>query len=450
MNFQKKINIVLFLSLSFFLVLLFFVFYKSEIQYKGLSRENFFLYYIVFIAFNLIIFCSIVFKKYRSLFLLIFISIFISLYILELIISNRIFEKIRLKSLDANFDTRSLKEIILQDWSNDIESSFTITPGIYYDDDYDVFGLSGGISNVLTYEDIESGEYSKYTSDRYGFRNDDNLWDQKVDIILIGDSFVQGFAVQEGENISETFNENSNYLMINLGIGGSGAISELARLREYIGEIDADYVFWVYQESNDLASIDDEVKSKTLMKYLKNYDFTQDLINKQNLINKQSKEYLVNLFNSRGYNLKKFLKLNSLRDLIALTTKYSSWLYDIRNDDPLLNKKRINVLEEVLLAAKHEAEKNNMKFIFVYGHVSHRYSISNHQDINFRLKDDVIELAKKLKFTIIDLDSELMSKEENPYQYYPFNQDGHPNAKGYKLVSDFLIKKFDELKINKN
>ena len=77
--------------------------------------------------------------------------------------------------------------------------------------------------------------------------------------------------------------------MINLGIGGSGAISELARLREYIGEIDADYVFWVYQESNDLASIDDEVKSKTLMKYLKNYDFTQDLINKQNLINKQSK-----------------------------------------------------------------------------------------------------------------------------------------------------------------
>ena len=99
MNFQKKINIVLFLSLSFFLVLLFFVFYKSEIQYKGLSRENFFLYYIVFIAFNLIIFCSIVFKKYRSLFLLIFILIFISLYILELIISNRIFEKIRLKMM---------------------------------------------------------------------------------------------------------------------------------------------------------------------------------------------------------------------------------------------------------------------------------------------------------------------------------------------------------------
>jgi len=264
----------------------------------------------------------------------------------------------------------------------------------------------------------------------------------------MGDSFAQGFAVREGENIPETFNENSDYLMLNLGIGGSGPLSELARLKEYIEVINADYVFWIYQESNDLISIDDEIRSKIMMQYLKNSNFSQDLINKQSEINKQSKEYLVHLLNERSYNFKKFIKLNSLRGLISLSVKYSSWLYDIRDDDHSINEERLKILEEVLVAAKNITEKNNMKFVFIYGHVSHRYSIDNHKDINFRLKDDVIALAKRLNLPIIDLDSELMSKEKNPYQYYPYNKDGHPNDKGYKLVSDFLIRKYQDI-INK-
>tara|TARA_B100001758_G_C18411046_1_gene615710 strand:- start:172 stop:1326 length:1155 start_codon:yes stop_codon:yes gene_type:complete len=62
----------------------------------------------------------------------------------------------------------------------------------------------------------------KYKSDRYGFRNPDELWDkeERPDILLIGDSFVHGACVEENftfrGQIAKTFP-----LTFNLGMSGS-------------------------------------------------------------------------------------------------------------------------------------------------------------------------------------------------------------------------------------
>ena len=54
----------------------------------------------------------------------------------------------------------------------------------------DIFPLSG-ISNSKTIHCNESGFYSIYQSDRYGFNNPDEEWDNsEIEYLLIGDSFT--------------------------------------------------------------------------------------------------------------------------------------------------------------------------------------------------------------------------------------------------------------------
>ena len=59
----------------------------------------------------------------------------------------------------------------------------------------DLIPLSG-ISNIKTIDCNENGYFSFYNSDRYGFNNNDSVWDEKtIEYLLIGDSFTQGACV---------------------------------------------------------------------------------------------------------------------------------------------------------------------------------------------------------------------------------------------------------------
>ena len=42
----------------------------------------------------------------------------------------------------------------------------------------------------------------KFTTDRFGFRNPDYLWDQNIDTVIIGDSFVEGQCVDYNQSLS--------------------------------------------------------------------------------------------------------------------------------------------------------------------------------------------------------------------------------------------------------
>ena len=65
----------------------------------------------------------------------------------------------------------------------------------------------------------------KYETDRFGFRNLDNLWDQKIDLILIGDSFAHGACVEEKDSIA--FQLGNKGKLINLATYGNHAIHML-------------------------------------------------------------------------------------------------------------------------------------------------------------------------------------------------------------------------------
>ena len=100
--------------------------------------------------------------------------------------------------------------------------------------DFSIFSLSG-ISNSKTIFCNESGRYSIYKSDRYGFNNPDKEWDkEEVEYLLVGDSSTQGSCVNRPNDIGSVLRTISNKSVLNLGYRGNGPLTEYATLREYL------------------------------------------------------------------------------------------------------------------------------------------------------------------------------------------------------------------------
>ncbi len=60
-------------------------------------------------------------------------------------------------------------------------------------------------------------------TDRYGYENDDNIWNNKeIDILIIGDSFGNSFCVKKEDTIN--FNLNKIYKTLNLSLPGNSPI----------------------------------------------------------------------------------------------------------------------------------------------------------------------------------------------------------------------------------
>ena len=91
----------------------------------------------------------------------------------------------------------------------------------------------------------------KYKSDRFGFRNDDALWDSKKrDIVLIGDSFTHGACVSDELTIGGVLGKHWNVL--NLASGGNNPVHYAAIAKTFLTVIKPSVVIIVfYANDND-------------------------------------------------------------------------------------------------------------------------------------------------------------------------------------------------------
>ena len=155
-----------------------------------------------------------------------------------------------------------------------------VFPSIYLNKNYPIYPLSG-ISNSETIYCKENGYFSIYQSDRYGFNNPDEEWDKKeIEYLLVGDSFTLGACVNRPNDIASVLRTLSNKHVLNLGYGSNGPLLEYAILREYLNS-NVKKVIWIYY-ANDLKDLNTRIKDKTLLNYINNLNFTQNLKLKQN------------------------------------------------------------------------------------------------------------------------------------------------------------------------
>ena len=292
-----------------------------------------------------------------------------------------------------------------------------------------IFSLSG-ISNSKTIYCNESGYYSFYQSDRYGFNNPDKEWDsEEIEYLLVGDSFVHGACVNRPNDISSVLRILSKKSVLNLGQGGNAPLIEYASLREYLNP-NVKKVVWVYFEGNDIGNLFNELKSDILINYLDNLNFTQNLKLKQKEIN----DLKINLLEKRRkeekkketfkFNFQKFIKI------------YNTRLQIYKKLTPVSKQDPIPVFKKILQLTKELVNENNSKLYFVYLPEFARYK-TNYDNTNLNLIENIVT---DLKIPFLDISKEISEKEINPLKLFPFEQWGHFNIEGYKKVSEMIYK----------
>lgn len=371
------------------------------------------------------------------------ISLIVSLYIIELLLFFLTTKNISTNLNEFNFDKRSRSEIFYNLKKKNRDVVLSIYPYVFLEEkNQSIFPLSG-ISNKETIFCNENGYYAIYNSDRYGFNNPDKVWDdQKIDYLIVGDSFAQGMCVNEPENFSGNLKKITKKNIINLGMSGNGPIREFATIKEYMPIKKPKIVLWFYFEGNDLTDIDDEIKNNILSKYFINNTFTQDLRNKQNIIDKKlskkmfeklNEDYETRQVMNYSYYLR-FLKLHSLRN-------YLESLVSIEKNKNL-NQENVNKLKKILIYSKkfiEEEQGAKLYFIYLPTYIRYSNSIKNNNDKLF-LYGEVKNIVKELNINFIDINKDVISISKQPLSFFPFGMSGHYSVYGYKTISEFIAK----------
>ena len=126
----------------------------------------------------------------------------------------------------------------------------------------------GGVTQALTVLCNESGVWQAYRSDEFGFNNPPRMWDSgRLQVAFVGDSHTLGHCVPADQGFVAVVRETLP-MTLNLGGAGSGPLSELAVLREYLVEQRPRAVVWVFYEGNDAVNLEREKKDPFFTAYL--------------------------------------------------------------------------------------------------------------------------------------------------------------------------------------
>ena len=120
--------------------------------------------------------------------------------------------------LEFHYDKRTYLEAVEDLRDSGVEAYPNVFPGHHLTDNGVIYNL-GGISNITTILHNESGYYPIVETDEHGFNNPKGLYkENKVDIILTGDSFTEGYSVHADQNISAVLRQ-LDFNAISIGKG---------------------------------------------------------------------------------------------------------------------------------------------------------------------------------------------------------------------------------------
>ena len=321
------------------------------------------------------------------------------LYILELFINfnnNKIFQKTRLYYL--NKDSKKLNEKIYLNF------------GAYklIDKGGDILPLSGYENAKILLCLDENNNPVYFNSDINGFNNNGS---DKKNILLIGDSYVQGMCVNNKNNLNEQF-KKFNLNTSSLGVGGNGPLLEFATFKEYKLDFNLKSIVLFITPDNDFYDLSNEKNNKILKNYLNDDNFKQNLSTEQN--RKSKIEILDGYFGNKTNRLWNdffavyHFNLKQVGNLIEDLFKKKN----LSNDEYLyLQSREIDELFiKILDRFVEEAKKDNINFYVIFNSVT--------PDILYPKTLDQTKFNKLVNNKIILIKSHLKKQNVN---FFDFN-----------------------------
>ncbi len=327
------------------------------------------------------------------------ILLYFFLYILELFINfnnNKIFQKTRLYYL--NKDSKNLDEKIYLNF------------GAYklVDKTVDILPLSGYENAKILLCLDENNNPVYFNSDKNGFNNKDT--DQN-NILLIGDSYVQGMCVNNNYVFNEQF-KKYNLNTSSLGVAGNGPLLEFATFKEYKLDLNLKSIVLFITPDNDFYDLSNEKNNKILKNYLNDDNFKQNLSTEQ--IRKRKIEILDGYFGHKTNRLWNdfftvyHFNLKQVGNLIEDLFKRKN----LSNDEYLyLQSQEIDELFiKILDRFVEETKKDNINFYVIFNSVT--------PDILYPKTFDQKKFNKLVNDKIILIKSHLKNQNVN---FFDFN-----------------------------
>ena len=373
------------------------------------------------------------------------------------------------KELGADFDKRTYYQAFFEEKKNEP----TLSPRYSFTKEYwspNIFGSDNPIQNFMqshmnnknlmplrgpinkkTLSCNEDGVRRVINNDKYGFKNRNSVYEKKIHVLLIGDSFTEGYCYDEDNDIAGVLRNKFGTNTANLGISGGGPLLSLASLKEYGTNFKPNFVVYLYSEPNDMEDLKNEKKT-FLINYLD--EFNQNLINRNDEIN-----YFFNDYENIAYKFieeifrKSYNKFDAIEEEIKKSTSNKKIeilkdffeLQRIKNlflTESFFNQNRNTIDKElftrVLKKMKSETATWNGKFVVVYLPDWNRFN-QKYSFVKFFHKKKIESIIKSLNISYIDIVQEF-EKEEDPINFYPFGIRGHFTIGGYRLIAESIFK----------
>lgn len=316
-----------------------------------------------------------------------------------------------------------------------------------------------GIAKVATTFCNELSKFIVFTSDRYGFRNDDRLWDTKPPVMLVGDSFAQGACVPDEATIGAELTRRG-FPTITVAYNSNGPLAELASLIEYGPLIRPVTVVWLYYEGNDLTDLGRELEFAALRKYLEP-EFRQDLPRRQPEIDRLIRSALdarpeiqkLNAAVREHWTLSGVVSLRNTRTLVtnAIDTVFAGPPQPAARelDDALATRatdQRLSDFEMVLTRAKDVAAGWGGKLIVAYMPATERYRFPELPEVAElrKVQTEVTAIAASLDIPVIDLEGAFRPISNIPRLFPKANWPVHLTEEGYWIVSGHLASRLQD------
>ena len=410
---------------------------RAELIYNGHENAGIQKYYLIAVA-GIAFWSAVLFLGHETQLALVLItkSIVFALYLIEVTVFLTLpfsaSQALKAKDLGIYFDARSKQEVINEFQDRGVDAVTSVHPWALINDADFLKSTTppllplGGIANKTVVHCNESGHYAIYQSDRFGFNNPDDVWEEKsADWFLIGDSFVHGACVPEGSDIASQIRLQTGSHVINVGSSGNGPLIELATLTEYAEGQKPKRVLWFYYEGNDLErNLRKEKKSRVLMQYLRS-DFSQRLREKQPEIDALLLNYISQTEHlQKSVDYGRLLRLFHLRERLGLNRL-------VVNIEPLF--------VEIMSHARDRVRKWGGELYFVYVPEFYRYSGGVEDHDGYRKRKVVIDTVKALGIPVVDLHQDFFSNHSEPLSFFPLKMARHYTADGYQQVAKTVV-----------
>jgi hypothetical protein len=306
--------------------------------------------------------------------------------------------------------------------------------------------------------------FAEFESDERGFNNPKGIWGKPVDIVFIGDSMTYGACLPNRDHFIAQIRERFP-ATLNLGAGGLGPLIELAQIREFVPKTKPKFVFYMYDENNDLYTMSpqnvpdvvQEYRNPILRKYLADDRFSQNVYERQSEINAALKQLADNHIASM---LAQRTPLKSLLRLLGLPlTRASlpSLLPSIEPASPPSIEAASPPSIEPANAAGHDARADYFevfkeifsKMIQVSTEAGARFVFVNipaHESIcdgvGHPWKRRVLDFVRQSGVDFIDLERDFINADKSIGRNELFavpSCGGHFSERGYKIIGDRLL-----------